>query len=86
MTDNQGATNCKWAVPTLFLSTPGWVDAEARPWACLRDEDPVEMESTAYCARCVRWEQRTEPAATGAAGSPRYAPGGPLVPEFTSEL
>ncbi len=62
MQQTQGASNCRWAVPTLFLSTPGWTEAEARPWSCLRDEAPVEMESTSYCGRCVRWEPRAESA------------------------
>lgn len=59
MTDKQGAANCRWAVPTLFLGTPDWVDANDRPWSCLRDEAPHELESTAACETCVRWQPRS---------------------------
>lgn len=62
MSANQGAANCRWAVPTLFLSTPAWADADDRPWSCLRDGTPHELESTDYCRNCVRWEPRSESA------------------------
>ena len=70
MSDAQGASNCRWAVPTLFLTTPGWAEAEARPWSCLRDDTPVHMESTDYCARCVQWEPRAESAVAFDGDSP----------------
>lgn len=62
MSDNQGAANCRWAVPTLFLDTPAWLGSDEHPWSCLRDEEPYELESTAPCTRCVRWEQRSSSA------------------------
>lgn len=59
MSEKQSAANCRWAVPTLFLNTPDWVDADDCPWSCLRDETPHELESTTGCTTCVRWEPRS---------------------------
>lgn len=58
MGDTQGAANCRWAVPTLLLNGPEWADANDRPWTCVRDERPHELESTTMCETCVRWEPR----------------------------
>jgi len=68
MSETQAAANCRWGLPTLFLDTPDWANANDRPWSCLRDEAPVELESTACCRTCVRWESR--PASAGASGEP----------------
>ena len=70
MQQSQCASNCRWAVPTIFLSTPGWTEAEDRPWSCLRDEAPVEMESTTNCGRCVLWEPRAESAVAFGGNAP----------------
>ena len=64
MIEKQGAANCRWAVPTLFLSSPAWADATDRPWSCIRDEEPYELESTDACHHCVRWEPRVEAGAS----------------------
>ncbi len=61
MTEKQGAANCRWAAPTLLLNTPDWVDADNRPWSCMRDETPHQLESTQPCSTCVRWEQPAAP-------------------------
>jgi hypothetical protein len=58
MSEHQGAGSCRWAVPTLFLKWPIWADAADRPWSCVRDETPYELESTDLCRTCVRWEPR----------------------------
>ncbi|MGC4086182.1 MAG: hypothetical protein QM736_29680 [Vicinamibacterales bacterium] len=58
--DNQGAANCRWAVPTLFLTGVEWADASARPWTCMRDESPHVLDTTDGCRTCVRWEARPE--------------------------
>jgi hypothetical protein len=47
-------------VPTLLLAPPLWLDADDRPWTCMRDDEPHELESTEVCRRCVRWEPRGE--------------------------
>jgi hypothetical protein len=54
----QGAHNCKWASPTLLEPSPGWVEAEAKPWTCHRDAAPLALESTERCEDCPRWEER----------------------------
>jgi len=55
--NTQRASNCLWATPTIFLSAPLWLDAEARPWTCLRDNDPNSLSSTDRCTACPRWER-----------------------------
>ncbi len=68
MSGTQAAANCRWSVPTLFLDTPDWANTNDRPWSCLRDETPVELESTTGCRTCVRWQSR--PVATESFGEP----------------
>ena len=57
-TTQRGASSCAWAVPTLNLSAPLWLDAWDRPWACLREGEPHPIETTEACATCPRWEPR----------------------------
>jgi SAM-dependent methyltransferase len=52
------ASNCRWAMPTLFLPRPYWWDAEAKPWACVREAVPRILETTEVCADCPYWEAR----------------------------
>jgi len=52
------ASNCRWAVPTLFLSKPLWWEAEQCPWACVREPTPHVLQSTEVCATCPQWEAR----------------------------
>jgi len=52
----QRASNCLWAVPTVWLSTPFWCDAETRPWTCVRDGDPRPLSTTVRCVECPRWQ------------------------------
>jgi SAM-dependent methyltransferase len=59
------ASNCRWAMPTLFLPAPDWWDAEGCPWACVRDGVPRILDTTEVCADCPYWEAhpnaKTEP-------------------------
>ncbi len=64
MTTEQHAATCRWALPTLFLAAPWWLESENRPWTCLRDLTPRVLTSTDVCAVCPRWESR-QPAAAG---------------------
>jgi hypothetical protein len=70
MSTRHGAGTCRWAVPTLFMAAPTWMDAEARPWTCLRDQTPRELDSTEACRTCATWEPRDvapdQPVHTGA--------------------
>jgi len=59
-TTNQTAHGCRWAVPTLFLPLPDWLDAWNRPWSCRRDGPPRPLESTECCCDCPRWQTRAE--------------------------
>jgi len=63
MSESHRAANCRWAVPTLFLAPPAWIDASDRPWTCVRDAVPREMETTDACGECVRWEPHSAAAA-----------------------
>jgi SAM-dependent methyltransferase len=52
------ASNCRWAMPTLFLPAPYWWDAEACPWACVREGVPRILDSTDVCPDCPYWTSR----------------------------
>lgn len=82
MSDSQGAANCRWAVPTLFLDAPAWLGSDEHPWSCLRDETPYELASTTPCGRCVRWEPRSS-SAVAFDGKERPATG-PFRPDIFS--
>lgn len=67
------AANCRWAVPTLFMAAPIWADASDRPWTCLREHTPRELESTDVCRTCANWTSRVAAeAAPQATDTPRY--------------
>ncbi|MGE3888977.1 MAG: hypothetical protein AB7H81_21310 [Vicinamibacterales bacterium] len=50
------ASNCRWAVPTLFLPAPYCWEAEDRPWACIRTGSPRVLETTEVCRSCPHWK------------------------------
>jgi hypothetical protein len=50
------ASNCRWAMPSLFLPAPYWWNAEGYPWACVRDGVPRILDTTEVCADCPYWE------------------------------
>jgi SAM-dependent methyltransferase len=52
------ASNCRWAMPTLFLPAPYWWDAEAYPWTCVREAVPRILETKEVCTDCPYWEAR----------------------------
>lgn len=56
MERKHGAANCGWAVATLFMPEPMWLDAQDCPWTCLRDPQARPLETTVECATCARWE------------------------------
>ena len=51
---------CRWAVPTLFLPVPGWLDAWDAPWSCARDPKPRVLQMADECLTCPRWEARAQ--------------------------
>lgn len=56
---------CRWAIPTLDLPLPNWLEAWDRPWSCRGDGMLKTLESTHECRTCPRWEARTEPGEHG---------------------
>lgn len=56
------ATSCRWAVSTLYLDSPLWLQSWNCPWSCLRDTEPRLLETTDECRTCSRW-QPLEPGA-----------------------
>ena len=54
----RSAATCRWAVPTLFLASPLWCDAESSPWTCGRDVIPRILATTDVCQSCSQWEAR----------------------------
>jgi hypothetical protein len=51
------AGRCRWVTPTIFLDAPYWVEAEASPWACIRDAEPRPLATTEECLACHRSER-----------------------------
>lgn len=62
MEQTRGAGTCRHAVPTLFMDAPTWMDATERPWTCVREAEPRELESTDVCRACAHWAPRPEAA------------------------
>lgn len=50
------AISCRWAIQTLFLRSPLWLQAWDCPWSCLRDSEPRPLETTEECVSCARWQ------------------------------
>jgi SAM-dependent methyltransferase len=63
------ASNCRWAMPALFLPAPYWWDAERCPWACVGEAVPRILETTEVCTDCPYWEAHPK-AETDAGDSP----------------
>ena len=63
MTTPQRVHLCRWAVPTLFLGHPLWVESEDAPWSCVRDNAPAPLKTTEVCFGCRRFEHDAEPSA-----------------------
>ena len=53
---NHTAASCRWAVATLHMPAPVWLEAQDRPWTCLREPGPRPLLTTEACASCSRWE------------------------------
>ena len=64
----KSAANCRWAVQTLYLEPPLWLDAWTYPWSCVRDGDARPLASTDACRTCAHWQPH------GAAPTPERSP------------
>lgn len=60
METKHSPVTCRWAVPTLLLSYPLWLDAWDSPWACVSDAMPRALETTDICLSCCRWQPTPE--------------------------
>ncbi|HZP48999.1 MAG TPA: hypothetical protein VFB07_10715 [Vicinamibacterales bacterium] len=58
MIHTKNAASCRWAVQTLLLETPLWLDAWTCPWSCVRDTDARPVTTTDECRACPRWQPR----------------------------
>jgi hypothetical protein len=58
MDQESGVVSCRWARPTIRLPYPVWLEADGKPWTCLRDQEPRPLEDTDVCRGCPRWEPR----------------------------
>lgn len=50
------AATCRWAIATIDLPHPLWIDAWNAPWTCTRDGSARELDTTDECTDCPRWE------------------------------
>jgi hypothetical protein len=52
---------CHWLMPTRILPHSFSLEADAKPWTCLRDGVPRALcdDELRKCATCPRWEART---------------------------
>lgn len=68
----KSAASCRWAVQTLLLESPLWLDAWTYPWSCVRDDDARPLASTDECRACARWQpRRTASAPERSTSAPR---------------
>lgn len=58
MDERCSVETCRWARPTVRLPYPLWLDAEDKPWSCLRDPEPKSLEDTEVCKGCPRWDSK----------------------------
>ena len=61
MTGHNDAVTCHWLTPTRIMPHPYAIEADEKPWTCLRDGVPRALTDTELhkCASCQRWEART---------------------------
>ena len=57
---NHQVCNCMWAVPTLLMPRPYWLEAADAPWSCWTEGHVTVLQSTDICSNCAKWRQRTD--------------------------
>jgi hypothetical protein len=60
MNNRQLDHKCRWAVPTVFLPYPLWLEGEHAPWSCECDGTAVPLETTETCLDCPRFERAAD--------------------------
>ena len=55
---NHNLVTCRWLTPTRLMPHVFWLEADAKPWSCLRDgcPRPLTMPEIRECGNCPRWE------------------------------
>ena len=53
--------HCQFAVPTLRLEWPLWLDAWSWPWTCTQADHIRLVSDTERCHECAHWHPRTTP-------------------------
>ena len=56
---DQHVRNCMWAVPTLLMPRPYWLEAADAPWSCWTEGHVSVLQTTDVCGNCPKWRQRT---------------------------
>jgi hypothetical protein len=56
----RNAANCRWAVSTLSLNQPLWLEAWNSPWSCVRQVQTRALHTTDECGVCPHWQPRHE--------------------------
>jgi hypothetical protein len=49
---------CVWAVPTLSLPEPDWIEFTAAEWSCFADGPAHLLHDPRVCRTCSRWAER----------------------------
>jgi len=52
--------HCHWAVPTLFMPHPVWLDAWDFPWCCWNSHEVRVLAASANCQACPNFKPRDE--------------------------
>jgi hypothetical protein len=61
MTTPEDLATCHSLTPTRLMLHPYRLEADVKPWSCLRDgyPRPLDMGELRECRICPRWEPRT---------------------------
>lgn len=58
------AGQCFWAIPTISLPTPDWMEFTAAEWNCFADGPAQPLDDARVCRTCSRWAERRTPSAS----------------------
>jgi hypothetical protein len=49
---------CFWALPTISLPEPDWMESTAAEWSCYADGPTQLLYDARVCRTCSRWAER----------------------------
>jgi hypothetical protein len=55
MTDPTSVATCRFARLTVRMPYPLWLEAEDKPWTCLREEPARPLDDASVCHECPHW-------------------------------